>query len=166
MTAIEALLRDLHGMSDCETRSPSGLPAIEHPHRIPDDALEFFQLCGGVRLFAGGEYSISVVSPSEVVKANPVIVGMDCPDDISDSWYVIADCKNRQLLSIDCHPDRLGRIYESFWDCHGVAGSCPIVALSLTELLSRLIESRGGYWYWLRREFAGYGDAYGTRASP
>lgn len=53
------------------------------------------------------------------------------------------------MVTIDCSADRLGRCYDSFWDSHGVAGSCSIVALSFTDLLQRLLDNNGDYWYWL-----------------
>lgn len=80
-------------------------------------------------------------------------------DGITDFWYIVARSDNDEAISIDCNPHRIGLCYEGFWDTHGLAGSCPIVALSFTELLRRLYDCRGGYWYWLATTWVGYGDA-------
>ena len=34
----------------CRVNAPAGLPAIEAPHRLPDDVRTFYQLCGGLSL--------------------------------------------------------------------------------------------------------------------
>lgn len=58
------------------------------------------------------------------------------------------------------HKLRLGRCYDSNWEIHGVAGSCPIIANSFTELLERLVMNNGKHWYWLQDDFTSLGDAY------
>lgn len=68
-----------------------------------------------------------------------------------------------EAISVDCSPQRLGLCYDSFWDRHGVVGDCAVLARSFTELLQRLFEARGGYWYWLRDDAPNYGDAYDGR---
>jgi hypothetical protein len=45
-----------------------------------------------------------------------------------------------------------------------VRGSCPIIALSLAELLARLLAARGKHWYWLEDDWNGHGDAYAARS--
>jgi hypothetical protein len=100
------------------------------------------------------------VEPSGFVLANPVIVGELCPEDITAEWYIVAHAGSQETLTIDLNSSRLGRCYDSFWDRHGVPGSCKIIALSFTDLLRRLIENSGRYWYWLRDDFKSLGDAY------
>jgi hypothetical protein len=89
-----------------------------------------------------------------------VIVGEACEDDISASWHLIVDDTNGEYLTIDLSENRVGRCYDSFFDRHGVRGSCPIIATSFSELLQRLIENRGQHWYWLQEGFESLGDAY------
>lgn len=160
MTGIELIVDRIRRTDGCLVLPPEGLPTVGSQHRLPADLVEFYRLCGGVRLFDDREYPIRIVEPKGFVKSNPQIVGMECPDDISDAWYLVARGGAEEAISIDCHPDRLGRCYDSFWDCHGVAGSCAIVALSFTELLGRLVSAAGGYWYWLVEGGAAHGDAY------
>ncbi len=148
-------------MSNCEVNPPAGLPELLNTkHHLPDDLKEFYTLCGGLALFLDSDYPIYIASPQEFVPANPVIVGELCPDDRSAEWYIIADDRNGQYLTIDLSPKRLGQCYDSFWDRHGLPGDCPIIARSFSELLCSLVRSRGGYWYWLRDDFPAIGDAY------
>ena len=160
MNNIEALMNQIGGLVSSKVAPPIGLPRVERPFQIPDDLTEFYALCGGIELYPEALYPVRIVSPQEVVPANPVIVGKLCPEDISSSWYIIATDSNGDYLTIDLHPGRLGRCYDSFFDSHGVPGSCPIIAKTFTELLSRLIENQGKYWYWLGSDFVPIGDAY------
>lgn len=163
MTKIAALIKAIAETKGSAVLPPSGQPVVADEHRLPSDLVEFYSLCGGVRLFEDSAYPIRIVEPQGVVPANPEIVGLECPGDMTESWYIVARGGSEEAISIDCDPLRLGRCYDSFWDRHGVAGSCAIVALSFSELLTRLHNAGGGYWYWLVEDGSGYGDAYGPR---
>lgn len=165
MTELQQLLCQIERTRDCKVAAPSGQPVLREVDRLPDDLAEFYRLAGGATLFEHGTYPIRVVGPGEFVRANPEIVGSDCPGDMSDGWYIVARGGREEAITRDCNADRLGRCYDSFWDRHGVAGDCRIVALSFTELLQRLFDSGGGYWYWLGVGAPGYGDAYGGEMS-
>ncbi|MFM2479667.1 SMI1/KNR4 family protein [Celerinatantimonas sp. MCCC 1A17872] len=155
---MELLLDRIRKIRDCEVLPSHGLPNISN--LLPSDLVEFYKLCGGVKLFKNEEYCVEIVCPEELVLANPVIVGELCPEDISSQWYIIAKGGAEESITIDLAPERLGRCYDSFVDVHAVAGSCSIIALSFHELLERLIINKGKYWYWLRDDFQSLGDAY------
>lgn len=155
---MESLLSKIKKLDNCEVLPPVGMPLIDRP--IPSDMEEFYKLCGGVKLFSNKDYGIQIVAPREFVLANPVIVGELYEEDISSSWYIVAKGGSDEIISIDLDPTRVGRCYDSFYDTHAVAGSCAIVAGSFTELLEKLIENQGGYWYWLKDNFDHIGDAY------
>lgn len=161
MTEMQRVLDRIRRTHDCAVVVPRGQPVLREGDRIPDDLAEFYRLVGGVSLFEHGTYPIRVVGPEDLARANPEIVGTDCPDDISDSWYIVARGGREEAITIDCSPERIGRCYDSFWDRHGVAGDCRVVALSFTELLQRLFDNGGGYWYWLAGDAPSHGDAYG-----
>ena len=110
-------------------------------------------------MYERADYAIRVVGPHDLSRTSPEVALTECPEDITDSWYIIAREVDEALISVDCHADRLGRCYDSFRDCHGIVGSCAVVALSFTEVLAKLVEGRGGYWYWLLPGGA-HGDAY------
>ena len=72
---------------------------------------------------------------------------------ISSDWYVIVDLHDSNYLSIDLNSKRMGRCYQTFWDSYAVIGETPIVANSFRDLLERLLENKGDYWYFLKDVF-------------
>lgn len=167
MTTILELLNLIKSTSDCLIFPYSGLPVISSEHILPNDLQEFYTLCGGVSLFRSSAYSIEIVSPAKFLLANPnLFAGIGKEDlyasreDISWSWYIIGEGENGQFITIDLSPNRLGRCYDSFWDCHAMPGYSQIISRSFSELLSQLIKNHGKHWYWLQEGFSSYGDAY------
>jgi len=160
MSELERLLDQISRTHDCKMVAPRGQPVVRQGEHLPGDLGEFYRLVGGISLFDDSSYPVRVVGPEELVRANPEIVGAECPDDISDSWYIVARGGPEEAITIDCSAARLGRCYDSFWDRHGVAGDCRVVALSFTELLRRLFDNGGAHWYWLGSNAPAYGDAY------
>jgi len=167
MKSIPELLSIINQTPNCELKPAQGLPNIEKTHIIPGEVVEFYTLCGGVSLYKTSAYSIEIVHPNELVLANPVIYnGVEedaleaSKSDISWSWYIIGTGQNRQFVTIDFAPERVGRCYDSFWDSHAMPGYSPIIARSFNELLDRLIQNQGKHWYWLQPDFKSIGDAY------
>jgi len=166
--SIEELLIRIRATPGCRVDAPTGLPVIGESHYLPDDLRTFYQLCGGLSLAENTAYSVTIVPPTKCVLATPVILGEEVAElvrrtegeDISWSWYILADYGNGDYLTIDLDRERLGRCYDSFHETHGLRGDTPILALSFTELVIALYESRGQYWYWLQPDFASLGDAY------
>jgi hypothetical protein len=99
-----------------------------------------------------------ILSKNEILQSNQMIIGEPCDDDISSSWYLIGKTDNNDYLSIDLSFERNGRCYDSSYEIHGVAGSCPIIALNFTELLTELYNSGGNDIYW---KYKDHGDTYG-----
>ncbi|RJX41646.1 SMI1/KNR4 family protein [Paenibacillus pinisoli] len=155
------IIEKVKGMPDCTVLPPKGLPQIEVNVRIPDDLQKFYESCGGLILFQHADYQVNILSPQDFVLANPVIIGEMCEEDISSNWYIIASDSSGEYLTIDLKPLRIGKCYDSFFDRHGVVGETQIIAMSFTELLNKLIQSKGQYWYWLDKNFVSLGDAYG-----
>ncbi len=156
---IDRLL-DVARAGGCVVYPPGGLPDLGVGHQLPDDLRAFYSSCGGVALYPDALYPVSILPAPQIVAANPVIVGAQYEDDISASWYLVGASDQEEHITIDLHPDRLGRCYDSFPEVHGVAGSCPVIATSFTDLLTRLLDSRGGRWHWLEDDFPDLGDAY------
>lgn len=126
--------------------------------------MKFYGLCGGVVLFKSASYSTAIVSPREIVPANPAIIGKQIDDDISSSWYILADDLNGDYFTIDLSRERLGRCYDSFWDSHAQVSDCKVIAVSFTDFLSRMLNNAGRHWYFLQPEFVSLGDAYDENA--
>lgn len=163
------MLTQIQVAPGCRLKAPAGQPQIEAYLRLPDDLREFYQLCGGMTLAENTNYTLTIASPDQCMPANPIILGevatrlahASAANDISWSWYIIADYGNGDYITIDLDPQRLGRCYDSFHETHGLAGDTPIIALSFTDLLASLFQTRGQNWYWLQPGFVAFGDAYG-----
>jgi hypothetical protein len=150
---------------DCSLLPPAGQPVLADGRRIPDDLRAFYDQCGG--LLFDWNIPIAVVGPARVVPANPIILEDEAADDISAWWHIVAESDEgsaAERVTIDLHPDRLGRCYNSFWDRHAMPGSSAIVAATFTELLERLIAFEGEdgelFPFWLADDFEPIGDAY------
>ncbi|MGY5954931.1 SMI1/KNR4 family protein [Kosakonia sp. AX9b] len=145
----------------CEVIPPKGdLPSLPNNKlKYPEDVIYFYQKCNGVKLFCNDNSLITftILSNDEVLNSNMKIVGELCEYDISSTWYLIAKTDNNDYLSIDLSFERNGRCYDSNYEVHGVAGSCPVIALSFSELLSELYNTGGKDIYWKKKD---YGDAY------
>jgi len=154
---IANLVEQLMTTADCSIRPPTGQP--ETGMTLPTDVIHFYQLTGGAILFEHAEYPIEIISPTGFVRANPLIIGDEGEGDISFDWFVIAQ-SGEQYITIDLNPTRIGRCYDSFWDRHGLAGDCPVVATCFESLLEQLLKNEGRYWYWIEDNFNSLGDAY------
>jgi hypothetical protein len=155
---IDDLVKRLTSMDGCAVYPAQGQPTTSS--QLPDDLRRFYTLCGGACLFEKSLFPLLISPPSEFVPSNEVVLGGLSGGDPSDNWYVVAKSGAEQLISIDLNPDRMGRCYDSFWDRHGIVGSCPIIALSFTDFLAQSLEARGVRPYWLSGDFVSMGDAY------
>ncbi|WP_285397700.1 SMI1/KNR4 family protein [Lysinibacillus sp. fls2-241-R2A-57] len=156
---VKDIIEKIKCMPNYLVLPPEGIPKTEDNLELPADVQDFYEVCGGVKLFQNADYNINIMPPQEFVLANPVIVGEKCENDITSYWYIVADDGNGEFLTIDLEGNRKGRCYDSFYDRHGVVGDSKIIAFSFTELLDRLLQNEGQYWYWLNEHF-NLGDAY------
>jgi len=157
---IENLITLASDLPNCIVHPVVGTPLLEQVHQLPEDLMTFYSVCGGMELFVDSEYKITIVPPSKFVLANPLIVGELCEDDISSNWYTVAQYDNNEFISIDLYEGRLGKCYDSFHETHGLVGETPVISLSFTELLSKLISLKGESYFWVDENFTPYGDAY------
>ncbi len=141
---------------------PRGRPAVRAGDVLPDDVGRFYDRCGGAIIRVGHPYGLELRRSDQLLQSNPLLVQDDLPGDISEHWYVIANGVGSgiDLISIDLHPARLGRCYDSFWDVHASPGNCAVVAVSFTDLLDRAMRSHADVWWWTENDFEGLGDAY------
>ena len=157
---ILKLLDKIKNTSKCVVYKPCGLPVLNKGVELPNDLRVFYENCGGVSFFVDSEYEFTIVSPEEMVLANPVIVGELCEEDISSNWYIICKDIENNYITIDLAKERLGKCYDSFWDRHGVAGECAIIANDFTELVLQLFTNQGESIFWLDEDFVYIGNAY------
>jgi antitoxin YokJ len=155
--SIKPLLQELWRRRDC-TLSPSfGVPFTELP--LPEDLEEYFRLCGGAELFQGTPTPLRLGGPMELVPADPLIHGRPV-DSITARWYVIGRRSDEAFMTIDLDPARLGRVYDSSWDHHGIEGNCPIIARSFTELIETIVARQSGLPWWGEPSWPSLGDAF------
>ncbi|MDY0828331.1 SMI1/KNR4 family protein [Microbacterium sp. BG28] len=163
---IADILDRARAHTDCVVLPPVALPVVRRDdERLPDGVREFYERCGGAVLFAGQAREVTVLPPDEVVQANPVLVGAAGEEDaVSRAAYLIARTPGGDHLTIDMSARRGGRVYDSFHELHGVAGSWPMIAPTFEGFLTEVWESQGALPYWLAEFRASkrvFPDAYG-----
>lgn len=153
---------------------PTGLPQysrdIRAPDvRIPDGALRFYELCGGLETIIRGddELLLSIAPPAEFDWAIGKIFDRFGEDkyvaqfkgDISWHWHLIGYGATDEYLLIDLSPERYERCYLANFYFFGQKGRIPIVATSFEGLLQQLYRAtiQGEEWSW---NDEGLGDAY------
>jgi hypothetical protein len=159
MERLQRILTAISETSDCKLLRREHPINIEVGFKLPDDLRYYFENYKSITFWEKSNYSVKIVGIEGFKKANPIIIGEDVPDDISNNWFIISN-DNPQFITIDLFKERLGKCYDSFWDRHGVVGEQPIIANSFTELLEQLYQSKGDYFYWLQEDFENMGDAY------
>ncbi len=159
-------------LNSIETTQGCSLIKREHTisipnHNLPKDLDFYFSNYKSIKFFMDKPYGIEIVPYEEFQITNKVlypeddVIWEELAGDISEHWYMIARSEELdQYISIDTSEERKGYCYDSFLETHANPGSSMIIAKSFTELLKRLLESKGEYWFWLENDFKGYGDAY------
>jgi hypothetical protein len=157
VTPIQTLLARIAKEPECDVQPPAGLPALHPGHLLPADVRELYERAGGITLYEGASYVFTVLPPGQVVPLSQALaVALDRPDP-SDAWYTIV-LEGSEYISVDCTGRYGSRCYDNFHEFH--PGEAPVIAWSFTELLTRLVEDRGAYPYWLRQDFRRMGDGY------
>jgi hypothetical protein len=167
METIDEVVKLAGAMPGCEVLPPAGQPKLSSKrHKLPKDLRRFYELAGGASLFADQHLGFRVVTPKEFVPANPVLLPKSVYSEyrkdfaLSDSWYLICMTTGEgEAISIELAAGRSGRCYDSIHEVHGT-GDSRIIAQSFTELLFRLLESRGKKLWWEGPKGCSYGGAF------
>lgn len=72
---IRTLVTKIKALQDCIVYKPTGIPKIENGHVLPNDLIQFYEICGGIDLYNNSEYPIVFLPPEKVMRANPIIIG-------------------------------------------------------------------------------------------
>jgi hypothetical protein len=148
---------------------------------LPPDLGKFYHATNGAELFGYGATAPFWIVPAnglerlEWGKVPESHRGNDYPN--GNIWYRLAWLADGSWLALNPQPEYPEPLRKRFcrnsdprrWECvvaichgdentQGHPGKNPVVALSFTELLERLLDS-GGRPYWLDSQFVGYGDA-------
>jgi len=168
--SIYNLIKKIRELSDCIVHEPSGVPIVRSGLELPKDLVDFYTYCGGVDLFVSGSYRTYIVPPSKFIPADNVFFDEETiefyksqegyNDEISTDWYALADIENGNYILMDLNNDRCGRCYQGLWETYAMKGESPIIAANFTEILNKLIDSKGEKWYWESDDFISIGDAY------
>lgn len=162
MKSVSEIIRELQGTPECTVEPPAGIPALPAGFALPEDLLEFYRNCGGIDLFPHEDWGWRLVGPKEFLRADQVILELsykEHPEDYdgtaSEGLYVIAvRGDGPDYISIDTHPSRLGRCFDSFSGDHATEGS-RVIALSFGEMLGKLVNWRQEGYFW-EDEFYGF----------
>jgi hypothetical protein len=142
---------------------------------LPRDVLAFYHQTDGAELFAGTENAVRIRGEEEIERldwGSPSEA--DAINDLYEGhkWHRLADFPDGGMIAVNPHPEwpeqvRKGERWKpdnfaAYCHCRpetaGVPDQNPVVALSFTELLERLL-AENGRRYWLDPDFVGYGDA-------
>lgn len=150
---------------------------IEGATYLPEDLATFYHRTDGAELFGrGSDAACRILSVAEMESLDwgqipeefPQIRGPD-----GQIWHRFAWLANGDWLAINLDPNRENPLLPGAKrldtrgfnpiccgkdDSQGRPGQNPVVALSFTELLERLLD-QGRTPYWLDPQFIGYGDA-------
>lgn len=162
MKTVAQIIEELRGIPECRVLPPAGVPEPSHGFGLPEGVQEFYAGCGGIDLFPHEDWGWRLVGPKEFLRADRVILGLsykDHPEDYdgtaSEGLYVIAvRGDGPDHISIDTHPSRLGRCFDSFSGDHATESS-RVIALSFAEMLNKLVAWRREGYFW-EDEFYGY----------
>jgi hypothetical protein len=151
---LSRVLAEVAAHPGCRLLPPAGPVAVPDAFALTDDLRRFYELCGGAALFEGADFEWTVSGPHELVPASPRLLGPEAardvaaeyPDDPTNWCFVFAQSgpgSTASLVVVDLHPARAGRYYDAFWDSYGLGGEMPIIALTVAEVLHRLLDTRG-----------------------
>lgn len=87
---IEALVDEIRRAEACVVQPPRAMPSVRPGEALGRELEEFYRACGGLSLFAASDYGVEIAGPESFSRANLEIVGREVPDDLTDSWYVLA----------------------------------------------------------------------------
>jgi hypothetical protein len=151
---LPRVLAEVARHSGCHVLPPAGQAMLPQKFTLPDDLRRFHELCGGAVLFEGAPFEWRVSGPQHAVPASPRLLGdklaqdiaRNDPDDLTNGCFVFAESgagSADTLVVVDLHPARAGRFYDAFWDSYGLVGQMPILAVTVAELMRRLLDMQG-----------------------
>lgn len=69
---IEELVSRIRTLPNSTVLPPNGVPKTNEEHKLPDDIIRFYELCGGVTLFDDAAYSVRILPPDEAKQTTPI----------------------------------------------------------------------------------------------
>ena len=100
MERLQRILKSISETNGCKLVKREKPINIEIGIILPDDLRFYFENYTSITFWEKSNYSVKIVGIEGFKKANPIIIGEDAPDDISNNWFIIAD-DNPQFITID-----------------------------------------------------------------
>ena len=126
---------------------------------LPDDLIEFYRMTNGAFLHQTDQFSglaqvggrwwkwkILPVSDLAPVTETMFVNETSPLLEACRSWFALVDVMDSDFLAIDTAPTRRGQVVDCFHEAVGVVGYTPVVALSFSEALSKLLTSPEPFW--------------------
>jgi len=164
-----------------EHRTLPGARLEKNQTHLPPDLAKFYHHTDGTELFGRATAAAYRIVPAcdlirlDWGKVPEFLQDIDYPN--GHNWFRLAWLADGTWLAINTRPEFSEELRQRFrqnpdlaqWDCvaaichcnsstQGQPGKNPVVALSFTELLERMLDS-GGHPYWLNPKYVSYGDA-------
>lgn len=124
---------------------------------VPEELLAFYALCDGAFIGDGDDFPdpsgrryrlmIPRLADLQTTQACGYISDESPLYDQSAGWWQIVDYGDGNWLAFDGSPDPNSRIIDIFHEPVGEPGWHDIVASSMPDLLDRLLERGGVYWF-------------------
>ena len=76
---------------------------VDVGYLLPDDLRYYLENYNSIIFWENSEYSVKIVGIEDFKKANPVIIGEEVPDDISNNGSVLKPSCKPTLLSTQFH---------------------------------------------------------------
>lgn len=124
---------------------------------VPEELLAFYALCDGALIGAGNDFpspigrrfrlSIPRLADLQTTQSCGYIHDRAPLYQESANWWQIVDYCDGNYLAFDASPHANGRIIDVFHETVGEPGWHTIVASSMSDLLARLLEHKGVYWF-------------------
>ena len=123
---------------------------------VPQDLLDFYIRCDGEPLCDGSDFSapngdryrvkIPRLIEFQTTQSHGYIFDDSPFYKQSANWWQIADYGDANWLAFDGNAETKGRIIDIFHETVGESGYHNVVALSLTDMLTRLLDRGDVYW--------------------
>ncbi|MDU8350890.1 hypothetical protein RYA05_03160 [Pseudomonas syringae pv. actinidiae] len=115
---------------------------------MPDDLSDFYRHFGGAVFHANATYCFRIYPPW-LERSDFAVMGEDLGIPDSANWYALGEFGD-QVISIDLgQGPQFGYCYDSFWDSYPTADESTLIARSFTELIKKVIESKGERLFWV-----------------
>ena len=103
MERVQRILKAISESKDCLLLKREHHVNVDVGYLLPDDLRYYLENYNSIIFWKNSEYSVKIVGIEDFKKANPVIIGEEVPDDISNNGSVLKPSCKPTLLSTQFH---------------------------------------------------------------